>query len=389
MNKYLLAGASVLAILGAGSAANAQFTLVTSGDLWVDFGYTDSEPPRSIASDSRQFEALQRGRVNFIWTQKSDNGLTYGARYRVRLGPGPGNGLDYDKAFIFVNGTFGQVSLGVNSGLADQWGATASAWGTGGADGNYNDFIYRGQGQTAATAALYENPAGRAFGIYGELANDNRTRLWYISPSFAGVSAGVSYLPVQGGGGSNALGRGFEFDKNVATFNDVIQAGLNYDNTFGAARVRAFGTYSFGEGRPGGTSNGLAVTQTEDLAAFALQLRVDVGPFAVSAHYVNNGESGQSSTAAFREDAQNWGLLAQYTVLPQLTVGASYAYYEDAGDPGIAGRDELTVYSIGLAYTVAPGLSLRPEYHYFDFKNEGAQRDENGNIFMVRTQVTF
>lgn len=389
MNRFLLAGASAFAILAAGSAAQAQFTLTTSGDLWVDFGYTDSEPPGTIASDNRNVEAVQRGRVNFIWTQKADSGLTYGARYRVRLGPAGGNGVDYDKAFIFVNGAFGQVSLGVNSGLADQWGATASAWGTGGGDGNYNDFIYRGQGQLAAVAALYENPAGRAFGLYGELANDNRTRIWYMTPVFAGFTAGVSYMPVQGGGGSNALGRGFEFDQNVATYNDVVQVGLNYDGTFGAARVRAFGTYSFGEGRPGGISNGLAVTQTEDLAAFALQLRVDLGPFAVSAHYVNNGESGQASAAAFREDAQNWGLLAQYTVLPELTVGASYAYYEDAGDTAFSGKDEITVYSVGLAYTVAPGLSIRPEYHYYDFDNEPGQRDEDGNIFMVRTQVSF
>jgi predicted porin len=75
--------------------------------------------------------------------------------------------------------------------------------------------------------------------------------------------------------------------------------------------------------------------------------------------------------------------------MPELTVGASYAYYEDAGDTGLSGKDEITVYSIGLAYTLAPGLSIRPEYHYFDFANEGGQRDEDGNIFMVRTQVSF
>lgn len=394
MNRYLLAGASALALTVGASAANAQFTLTTSGDLWVDTGYSTMDPASGALAnalnvgavqDSRNTEMVQRGRFNLIWTQKSDSGLTYGARYRVRLGPSAGPGVDYDKAFIFVNGSFGQVSLGVNSGLADQWAASASAWGTGGADGNYGDFLYNN-----VAGGTLQTPSARAFGIYGELANDNRTRLWYQTPSFSGFNAGVSYMPVFGGADR---GRGFEWDNNAATFSDVIQVGLNYDNTFDALRVRGFVTYSWGSGR--GNASALTntagnVTATKDLSAFAVNLRLDYGAFAVSGHYVNNGESGQTRVAgAFLEDQVNYGILGQYTVSPALTIGASYGYYEDGGSTTVRGKDKQSIWSVGAAYTLAPGLTIRPEYSYVDFDNEGTQPDKNGNVFIVRTQVLF
>jgi ABC-type uncharacterized transport system ATPase subunit len=61
MNKYLLAGASVLAILGAGSAAKAQFTVSLSGDHHVDFGYT--EITSNVPEDDRNTDFIQRTRV--------------------------------------------------------------------------------------------------------------------------------------------------------------------------------------------------------------------------------------------------------------------------------------------------------------------------------------
>ena len=378
MNKYLLAGASVLAILGAGSAAKAQFTVSLSGDHHVEFGYT--EITSNVPEDDRNTDFIQRTRINITATAKSDSGLTYGSRTRVRFGANQaGTGLSdvsYDIASIFINGGFGQVVVGSGYGLFSNLIVAADAWGTGGSDGLFNNFV--------------GGPAGVGFASVKEYTggDSSNSRVYYFSPSFSGFAAGVSYTPVVGSTTNRNVGRGFEFDKNAATFNDVIELVARYTNRFGAADVTLVAGYQFGEGRPGTGAGNLG--STEDLNSYSLLARVGFGPFAVSGHYVNNGEAGLASAAPFKEDATSWALFAQYTVLPELTIGASYGVSTSAGNAAINGDHERTVIAIGAAYILAPGLALRPEWVNYDFDNgEPGQRDESGNIWILRTQINF
>jgi outer membrane protein OmpU len=405
MHRHLLAGTSAIALLMGASVANAQFTVAIGGDLTVDFGYTELDTPETAAGvdaveDPRSTDFIQRTRLTFTATQKADSGLTYGAQTRVRFGAnraGVNNGvtagtasdIDADRAFIFVNGGFGQVVIGQNYGHYENSNLRADAWGTGGADGVFPNFV-GGQNR----GAMF--PVGTtSFGTL-PVSDTSSSRIFYVTPTFSGFRASVGYAPTIGAGDK---GRAAQLDENAATFNDVIEISANYGAAFDSVRVDLNLGYVFGGGRPGAdaaTNLGGTVAGTEDLSAYAASLRLAFGPAAVSLHYVNAGESGQVKGDTTKDDAVSYMIYAQYTVLPELTIGANYGVYKGPGATGVgagaglAGDHELTAWAIGAAYTLAPGLTLRPEYVNYDFENsEAGGRDYDGNLFILRTQVTF
>jgi len=356
MNRHLLAGASALALLGAASAANAQFTVTFSGDAYVEAGYVtfDANP----TGEDRHFDFIQRGRFNLIATQKADNGLEYGLRFRVRLGPVGGGTLDHDKNFIFLRGAFGEVNFGTQSGVFEQWWPGFSS-GTGLGDGNYPVYVM----PPAANRTMVQ-------GVYGADHETNRTRLSYFSPRIAGFQAGVSYIPTTDG--TTGRGRSFEFNGNGNGYQDVFQVGASYDGTFGAVRARAAVTYAFGE-----AANGI-----EDLSTWQAFARADVAGFGVLGLINYVGDSGLPN--GVDGDAYAWMVGGEYT-FGAFTVGASFTRFEDEA----AAIENSNVWSVGLTYTVAPGLSLRPEYNYIQAEDDFLGGDESGSVILLSTRVNF
>ena len=403
MNRHILAGASALALTVGASAANAQFTVTLGGDLTVDFGYTSLDSAKNgagenIVEDSRNTDFTQRARIVFTATQKTDSGLTYGVQNRLRYGAtraGAANGpvagtsadVDFDRAFIFVNGGFGQIVLGQNFGFFENSNLRADAWGTGGADGIFPNFVGGQQRGTGANAMFMSG--NTAFATLPN-SDTNPSRVYYVTPDFSGFKASVGYAPTIGAGDK---GRAAQLDQNAATFNDVIELGVNYGAALGAVRVDLNLGYVFGSGRPGATTAANAaglVGATEDLSAYAASLRLGFGAAQVSFHYVNAGESGQTKADTRKDDAYSYMVYGQYTVLPELTIGANWGRYTGPGSTTLAGDHETTAWGLGAAYTVAPGLTLRPEYVNYSFdNNEVGGRDYSGNIFVLRTQVSF
>lgn len=374
MRTFLLSTCSAVAAtlaLGLATPAAAQFTVTFSGDLWVDFGYTsvDEDDARAagptgrstgaFTGGTRDVNSQQRGRFNLIASQKADNGLTYGVRYRIRMGQtnlgNQNTGFDYDKSFIFVDGNFGRVELGHQTGVGETMFAfTASSWGTGGADGFALDFSPGSESPgTIYTTAVSDTPS---------------TRINYYSPRFSGFQFGLSYATETGGGD---VGRTVIFNKSLATFTDATEVAVGYDNSFSGARVRLGANYMFGAA---------AAPNTEDLNAWSLNGRVDYQGFGLSLHYVNNGESGSANNANV-DDQTVYAALLQYTI-GQVTVGGSYAWWENQN------RDEIQQYAIGATYTVAPGLLLQPEISFVDWdRNTG--RDIDSTAAILRTRVNF
>lgn len=369
MNRHLLAGASALALLAAAPAAHAQFTTTFSGDLWVDYGYTsvsnnDARTALGLAANApiQQFNSQQRGRFNLISQAKADNGLTYGIRYRIRLGA-TGDTVDHDKSYIFAQGAFGRVEIGRDDSATANVVAPASAWGLSGADGFAYDFAPGAEPAPATYASV--------------ISTRNMTRVNYYTPRFAGIQGTISYAT---NAGANDAGRTLNFNQVASTYNDYFELGLNFDETFQGIRVRAAVSYT-------GAEN--TVATNEDLEAWFAYARLDYAGAAVSAHYINNGQYNTVRGAPNRRDETGVVLMAQYT-FGAFTVGASYAHWEaNSTAVATAGSGETTHWAIGASYVVAPGLSLRPEISFIEWDRPGALRDVDSTIFALRTQINF
>lgn len=414
MNRYLLAGCAAAALaLGAGAAnAQAKFEVKVGGDAYFEGGWVDQDRDTNL----RSVEFRNRFRVTVTPTAKADNGLEYGGRIRMRANSGANNArnMDADRGYIFAQGAFGQVQMGVTNSFNDATYVTAPQ--------DYLPLaIY--DGVTAWLGGGADIASGLA-GLNGSILNqslvveNNATKIVYFSPRFAGLQLGASYTPrndssagdvartepvtgagvvTTGGVTTSTFGpgtiaapstpgaaRGFS-----TTFQDLVEVGANYSNTFGGVAVKASAGYYWGDA----ANTTIVGASVEDLNAWQVGAQVGYAGFSIGGSYTDFGESGQIQTATSSNDKSRvWVVGAQYTAGP-IVVGANYKNGQDAGDLYTPGKRKLEVYEIGAGYTVAPGLTLQAQYDYFqadsDRTSATANFDDEGHVVLVRTVLAF
>ncbi len=388
MNRYLLAGCAAAALaLGAGAAnAQAKFEVKLGGDAYFEGGYVSQDRDTNL----RSVEFRNRFRVIITPTAKADNGLEYGGRIRMRANAGAANArnMDADRAYIFAQGAFGQVQLGVTNSFNDATYITAP-----------QDYLPLGiyDGVTAWIGAGADISGGLA-SLNGSMLNqslvteNNATKIVYFSPRFAGLQLGASYTPRNDSSNTDIArleptttsATGFS-----GTFQDLVEVGANYSNTFGGVALKASAGYVWGD-----AANATVVgTNVKDLRSWQVGAQVGYAGFALGGSYTDFGDSGQIQSAASNNDkARVWVVGAQYTAGP-IVVGANYKNGQDAGSLAVPGKRKLEVYEIGAGYTVAPGLTLQAQYDYFQADSDRTTAtnnlDDEGHVVLVRTILAF
>jgi len=390
MNRYLLAGCAAAALaLGAGAAnAQAKFEVKVGGDAYFEGGYVNEDRDEG----ARSVDFRNRFRVIVTPTAKADNGLEYGGRIRMRANSGANNArtMDADRGYIFAQGAFGQVQMGVTNSFNDATYVTAP-----------QDYLQLGiyDGVTAWIGQTTDIAGGLA-GLNGSILSqslvveNNATKIVYFSPRFAGLQVGASYTPRNDDSHASvnradltsvtATGRGFS-----TTFEDLVEVGANYSNTFGGVSLKASAGYYWGNAA-GTTTVGASV---EDLNAWQVGAQVGYAGFSLGGSYTDFGESGQIQTATSdNEKSRLWVVGAQYTAGP-IVVGANYKSGKDAGSLYTPGSRKIEVYEFGAGYTVAPGLTLQAQYDYFkadsDLSTAAADLDNDGHVVLLRTVLAF
>lgn len=386
MNRYLLAGAAAAALAFGAGAANAQakFEVKVGGDAYFEAGYVDQD----LDSGLRSTEFRNRMRINIIPSAKADNGLEYGARMRFRANSGTNNNrtTDADRAYIFAQGTFGQVRMGVTNSFNDETYVSAPT--------DYLPLALVDQVQNyfgPNTNIGGNGPATTVTGnsiIWPSLNPDgNATKIVYFSPRFAGLQLGASYTPRNDSSGTD-VNRvkpvGTFAGGGNGTYTDMVEVGANYNNTFGGVTVKGSAGYYWGQ-----AVDNVAGSNYKDLNAWQVGASVGYAGFSVGGSYTDFGKSGLNDrTGLFTESTRNWVVGAQYTTGP-IVVGANYKNGKDAGSVAVSGDRELQVYEIGVGYTVAPGLTLQAQYDYFKLDSDIAASDDKGNVVLVRTVLAF
>lgn len=375
MNRYLLAGAAAVALFAGATAAQAQTSPIEvriGGDAYFEAGYVSEDND----AGKKDGDFRDRYRLNIVVTGKASDTLSYGARMRLRANAGGGaNLIDADRGYMFINSkTFGAINLGTHTSYNDNEGYVTRPI-------NYIflaqfDNIGSWAGDTALMASsLTDNGLG--------------TKIYYVTPTMSGFKAGLTFTP-DSGSVLNNVSR----DDVVATsrFENVWEAGLNYDNTFSGVRLRANVAYMTGEAKPVSTA---AAGQYEDLSAWQAGLMVDYAGVSAGVGYIlkdgANGTAPIAKTARYKSDTEIVNAGLSYTTGP-LTVGMGYIYGEREGSVTTAANLEQTVWSLGAAYTVAPGLSVGAEYANVDITDGTSvtsATNNNANVFILRTFASF
>jgi len=431
MKKLLLGSTALLGAIAFSGAASAQqvvtrapFTLQIGGSFSTYFGLNaggDEGLAGTAANGKKNYDFLSETLLQFQATAKTDNGLTYGAAVRkyfnlVGNQGATGGGFsafqsgnattgvgssttDYDRSFVFLQGSFGRIDFGdVNSTRASfmttALNSVGPVWGNGlGPDGGMAAFFYNVQGTNISGAIT--SPGN--YTTFGANSTTRRTKLVYTSPSFAGFQAGLSYMPSAGDSGDNfdrtdtlTGGAGTGGINGRANYRDAVEGGLRYKAEFSGVTVTPALGFLFASGY-----KSLLSTQAtlEDATSLFAGLQVDYMGASVGVGYTNSFKSGLAKnnvgTAPNRDNTEGLVVALAYVTGPWALSG----YYQHVTMEGnqaatASGNDTMRLFEIAGGYTLAPGLQLWTAVHNYEFKDENVTK-RNGTLFLLGTSVSF
>jgi len=352
--KKILLGTTALVLLSGAAAAqqvttSSPFTVTLGGSIRYDFAFFDedaSEVNRESRMDVRLFLKAEA---------KADNGLVYGFDSRIRTASASaGIGAQtmiLDKKVVYAKGTWGNVYLGDWDDVRTQFEVLNPQVGIGQADTNMNPIAHNATEYWATEGTF-------------------NTKISYVSPSFAGFQAGVSYTPENDSG--RFISKGTPSTPSTR-LSDQVDLAAAYTGTFGSVGLKVGGGYGLAQGHSG----------RDDASSWNLGAQVSFAGFTVGGFYFDQEDVGVPTVSGYVD--YSYGAGVTYATGPWgVGLSAIRSKIEANGVAGLASKTD-SVYGIGGAYKLAPGLSLQSDLAYVDANSI----DNNGWQLVVRTRVDF
>ncbi|MCZ4353811.1 porin [Roseovarius aestuarii] len=360
MKKHLLSTSALALGVAFAAPATAQEWDVSFGGYmsqhvaWTDVSGTAPAPNQD------GIDIHSTSEIIFTPSITLDNGLTFGVNIQLE---GEQNAFgEIDESYMTISSdTLGQIIIG-----------------------SENSAGYKSMVAAPGVTSMYINspsistfipfsaayPGGfRQAGLsaYTEVAGNNDVqRITYFTPSFNGLTVGVSYAPT----GAINVGNSFNVDKNTV-LSDIFDIGLNYSQTFGSTSVTLGARYGTGD----------AAGAASDPDTWGVGLQVGFGDFTVGGHYAENDNGAAGGVG----DSEGWSFGVTYdaagpwafealTFQGKVDVGATDADYE--------------AYRIGASRDLGPGVSWDIYAVQVDADNGGAATVE-GTVIGTGINLSF
>lgn len=268
-------------------------------------------------------------------------------------------GVNADKTYIFADTQYGKVELGANSGIEDQLKVDAStiAFGTGGADGDYYNYINIG-GFLFSPDLFPQSKKGVA---------EDANKLTYISPIMAGFQLGISYAPDSGDGGTADYSSG---KNNIGDYQNMTSAALAYEKIYGNLALQGSITGLFAQSEASGF---------KDLNQYALGLAMHYKGFSIAGSYGNWGK--YTDLVLGSSDAHFYTVGTAYEIGP---LGASINFLSSENAYG-----KLYNTSVGFSLEFIKGLKPYLEANFFNAENKDGSTFNKGTVILTGTEVIF
>lgn len=369
MNKLLLGTTALLGMAGAAHAAGPQVTVGGHIDFQAGIVSQDLDTPALASTKTRDLVFQNDTEVHFNIDGKSDTGLGYGAVIELEAdvtSDADSEGVNADKTYVYLEGAWGRSEMGntANAGQTMKVDTSSFAHGTGGADGDWYDFVNFGGMSYIAAPDL---PLA-----YGTSITEDATKIVYYTPRFSGIQLGVSYTPDSGNGGTAA---GFTSELNPGQWESVFEAGANYEAQYNNVGVALSATTQFGDSE---------VTAEEDLSAWNVGGSLTFSNFTVGGSYGDWDDVTMGGTNW--TDGNYFDVGAAYSYGP---FGISAAYFSGSYEVTGTGDYDADTVTVGTDYQLAPGLMPYAEVTFFELDAPGTASDNDGTVVLVGTELTF
>jgi predicted porin len=343
--RQLLLRATALPVLGLPVAAGAAevkpggaLDITITGFLRAEAFGGEQDDLHLDPNLSRSLDFRNDTEVHVLARGKSEQtGLEYGAT--IEFEADTSSTANTDETWLFVRGGWGEIRMGDEDGVADNSsvGAQTIAAGTGGIDGS--DAVISGL-------------------PYVFLTNSNdATKVRYYTPSFGGLSVGVSYTPTQQIIDSGSQNGQFRAQKNGPGMEgqNVVEGGLVYDGELGGVSLEASVVGLYGELKNDGeeTFGGSDWWGVQGGAA------LDLNGFKLAASVATNNVGDLTNNFMTAGVGYGFG---------PIEATLNYAWIFDANDDfeEASGVDNPDTWIVSATYLLAPGLALQGDVAYFD-----------------------
>ena len=343
MQKKLIA----LAIAGLSSAAFAQTNVTIYGvaDGTFDYIKVDNNPG-GVGNPSNTRVTSNGSHLGFKGTENLGNGMKAIFQFESEVNFDNGNSLALNRdSFVGLNGSFGQVTLGTQTGPTNALGGRL--------DVNSGDTIMSNTAVLGKLGGALATVGAKGSQFASGSTFDTRfnNSIQYVTPSFSGLQATAMYVANEN-----------KTETAGAKINtSVYDLGVNYEN--GPVFVGAtYARISYG--------NDLAVGPFAGSDATAKEMRIagiyDFGMATIRALYART--KGDDSTGDAKQNV--WGIGGTYNVSPN---GKLVGQYYKAADLDAGGADDNTgakFYTIGYEHSLSKRTMLKAGYAYL--KNDSA-----------------
>ncbi len=404
MKKQLLCTSAIaLGVAAAAPASAAEWNLDWGGFFNQHIAVGDisvGDPALADADfDGDGFDLHTNAEIIFTPSIELDNGLTFGVNVQFEAN----NSFSVDESYVQISSdTFGRLVVGSENSA----GYLLST----GAPSVHSLFINSPSTSTfipftgvdeAAGAALV--PVGTALpfrqaGIssFTEVQGNNDVqRITYYTPSFNGLTLGVSYANQ----GSVNAGNSLSVDTNTV-ISDIFDIGLNYSQSFGTADVTFSARYGVGDAPTTAAAAG-------DPETWGVGLSVSFGGFTIGGSYGENDNNeivaddtalgtalaaGGVDEAVGFGDSEGWSLGIAYDAPgPWEFSLETYQSDTDIVDGGVVvSETDREAYALAASRDLGPGVNWDIYLIYEERDNDAtAFQDVEGTILGTAINLSF
>ena len=332
--------------------------------------------------DTNLVDNKHNSEICFIGETTLDNGITFGINVQLEANT---VGEQIDESYMYVQGArLGRLILGDENNAGYLLHVNAPHGGVSVSEGDMiNNQFWVNPGLN-----LLDRAVGTTNLRFGD---DDSGKVTYITPRFAGVQLGVSFIPqFEAGGGSNSSRRitdANQTDGNSNNINNGWAGGINYTEDFNGLDIMLSGGILYGDNGADSVTG-----EDDDLFAYNFGARISYAGFALGGAFSGGqdgggGTSGVDGVPAQRANSRAWTVGANYS-FGSYVIGATYMKGEE-NPTNNAGKGRLDQANISGTYRVGPGISLVGGLFWYDGENEDNSQENDGYGGAVGFKIGF
>lgn len=377
MKKHLLCTSAIIGCAMAAPATAQEWDLDWGGFMSQHVAYTDlsgtlaGTGPGQTDNDGIGYHSTTE--IIFSPSITLDNGLTFGINVQFE-----GNQTaagEIDESYMSISGeTLGRIDIGSENSAGYKSMVAAP-----GVTSMYinspsiSAFIPLSGGTGGPLPGVFR---GAAVSAYTEVGRNNDTqRISYYTPSFNGLTVGVSYARNNQGNAS------FNANNNnpaiPGLIEDIFDIGLNYSQTFGTTSVTVGARYGTGD---------VAAPAVGDAETWGIGMQIGFGDFTVGGHYAENDNG--LATGATDQEGYSFGVTYD---APGPWAFEALMFMGESKGTGTGGlKETYDAYRIGASRDLGPGVDWDIYAIFAEVDDKGtAAKEIDGTVIGTAINLSF